>query len=79
MKPPVSVDKGAAHRVLYVISCGSPAAQLVPQALLVTVLLLAAALAIRPLRAAFGALERLFYAAMIAWFPLLGVQLTGLR
>jgi hypothetical protein len=48
-------------------------------ALLVTVLLVAAALAIRPPCAAFGALERLFYAAMTAWFPLLGVQLTGLR
>jgi phosphopantothenoylcysteine synthetase/decarboxylase len=30
MKPSVSVDKGAAHHVLYVISCGSPAARLVP-------------------------------------------------
>lgn len=44
-----------------------------------TVLLVAAALAMPPLRAALGALDRLFYAATIAWFLLLGVQLTGLR
>jgi hypothetical protein len=46
--------------------------------LVVTVLLLLAALWLRPLRRVFGGAERLYYVAMLIWFLVVGVDLARL-